>query len=87
MAPMTQATQSRFNRHSTAEEVCDGINLTGKTMVITGVSSGLGSESMRVLASRGAHVIGLARTRDSAAQACARVAGPTTPLACDLSDL
>ena len=87
MAPMTQATQSRFNRHSTAEEVCDGINLTGKTMVITGVSSGLGFESMRVLASRGAHVIGLARTRDSAAQACARVAGPTTPLACDLSDL
>lgn len=90
MAPMTHATspgRSRFDRHSTAAEVCDGINLTGKQVVITGVSSGLGFESMRVLAARGAHVLGLARNRASAAQACVAVGGSTTPLACDLSDL
>jgi NADP-dependent 3-hydroxy acid dehydrogenase YdfG len=51
-----------FNKRSTAEEVTEGLDLGGKTIVITGVNSGLGYESMRVLCQRGAHVIGLART-------------------------
>jgi len=76
-----------YGRKSTAEGVTDGIDLTGKTAVITGVNSGLGKESMRVLAMRGAHVIGLARTEKKAAQACHEVKGKTTPLACELSDL
>lgn len=76
-----------FNKNSTAEQVTEGIDLSGKTIVMTGVNSGLGLESMRVLAMRGAHVIGLARTLEKATQACSSVAGKTTPLACELSDL
>ena len=74
-------------RRATAEEVTDGIDLTGKTVVITGVNSGLGQESMRVLASRGARVIGLARTQEKADSACADVDGDCQGVACELSDL
>jgi WW domain-containing oxidoreductase len=66
-----------FGRRSTAEDVTEGLDLRGKTAVITGVNSGLGQESMRVLAARGARVIGLARTREKAEAAC---------VACELSD-
>ena len=76
-----------FNKRSTAEEVLEGQDLSGLTMVITGVNSGLGFESMRVLTERGAHVIGLARTLEKAEKAGAEVSGETTPLACELSDL
>lgn len=78
--------KSGFNSRSTAVQVTDGIDLTGKTALITGVNSGLGFESMRVLASRGARVIGAARTIDKASDACAQVNGDTTPVACELSD-
>lgn len=78
--------RSGFNRRSTAEQVTRGIDLSGKTALITGVNSGLGFESMRVLVERGAHVIGAARTIEKATEACARVGGETTPVACELSD-
>ena len=76
----------KFNRRSTAQEVLSDVDLSGKTILITGVNSGLGLESMRALALRGAHVIGAARTMEKAAQACASVTGTTTPVACELSD-
>ena len=46
-----------FNKESTGEEVTQGLDLTGKTVLITGANSGLGYETMRVLAMRGAHII------------------------------
>ena len=49
---------STFDRHSTAEQVTAGIDLAGRTALVTGATSGLGLETMRVLALRGAHVIG-----------------------------
>lgn len=49
----------------TALHVVDGIDLSGKTCVITGASSGLGRESARALAAAGAHVILAARNRDA----------------------
>ncbi len=76
-----------FNRKSTAEQVTAGLDLTGKTIVMTGVNSGLGYESMRVFCKRGAHVIGLARSLAKAQNACASVDGHTTPVACELSEL
>ncbi|MEM9254070.1 MAG: SDR family NAD(P)-dependent oxidoreductase [Pseudomonadota bacterium] len=71
---------------STAEQVTEGLDLSGATALITGCNSGLGYESMRVLALRGAHVIGTGRTLEKAETACASVAGRTTPVALELAD-
>ncbi len=76
---------SKFTKKNTAEQVTQGIDLTGKTIVITGINSGLGYESMRVLAKRGAHIIGTARTIDKAVRAANEIDGEITPLACELS--
>ncbi|HEY5760612.1 MAG TPA: SDR family NAD(P)-dependent oxidoreductase [Steroidobacter sp.] len=78
--------RSQFTRDSTAEEVTAGLNLTGKTAVVTGCNSGIGFETMRVLALRGAHVIGTARTLDKGKEACGKVSGKTTPVALELTD-
>jgi len=78
--------KSAFGKKSTAEQVTAGIDLRGKTAVITGVNSGLGLETMRILALHGAHVIGTARTMEKAKAACDSVEGKTTPLACELTD-
>jgi len=75
-----------FDASSTAEEVTRGVDLSGKTMLVTGVTSGIGLETMRVLALRGAHVIGTGRTLDRARAACASARGRTTPLMLELTD-
>jgi NAD(P)-dependent dehydrogenase (short-subunit alcohol dehydrogenase family) len=75
-----------FGARSTAEEVTEGLDLNGQTALVTGCNSGLGYETMRVLALRGAHVIGTGRTLEKAKVACASVAGQTTPVALELSD-
>lgn len=75
-----------FGYGSTAEDVTAGISLAGKTILVTGCNSGIGQETLRVLALRGAHVIGTARTEEKARAACALVTGKTTGLECELSD-
>jgi len=77
---------SPFNADSTAEEVTAGLDLTGQTILVTGVNSGIGYETMRVLAMRGAHVLGTARSQEKAVTACNSVDGKTTPLVCELTD-
>ncbi len=76
-----------FGADSTAEEVTAGIDLTGMTAVVTGANSGLGYETMRVLALRGAEVFGTGRTAEKAEKACASVVGRATPVALELTDL
>ena len=61
--------------------------LDGKVAIVTGCNSGLGYETMRVLALRGAHVIGTGRTLEKAQKACQSVAGKTTAVALELSNL
>lgn len=75
-----------FGYGSSAEDVTAGVSLAGKTMLVTGCNSGLGLETLRVLAMRGARVIGTARTVEKASAACASVPGDTLGLACELSD-
>ncbi len=78
--------KSGFGYNSTAEQVTEGLSLDGKTMLVTGCNSGLGHEAMRVLALRGARVIGTARTVEKAKEATGGVTGKTIPMACELSD-
>lgn len=52
----------------TALDIVDGIDLSGKTCVITGASSGLGRESAKALAGTGAHVILAARNAEALAE-------------------
>jgi hypothetical protein len=75
-----------YGGDSTAEQVVEGIDLTGKTALVTGANSGLGYETMRVLALRGAHVLGAARTLAKAEEACAGIKGRTTPVVIELTD-
>ncbi|MYT73699.1 MULTISPECIES: SDR family NAD(P)-dependent oxidoreductase [unclassified Streptomyces] len=63
-----------FGFASTAAEVSDGIDLTGRRAVVTGASSGLGAETARALAATGAEVT--LAVRDTAAGD--RVAGEIT---------
>lgn len=87
MYPAADIPRSTWTRRSTALEVTAGFDLEGKTVLITGCNSGLGFESMRVLAARGAAVIAAARTPEKAQQAAEKVPGDITPVACELSDL
>ena len=57
---------SGFGRDSTAADVIAGIDLTGKTAIVTGGYSGLGLETVRALASAGATVVVPARRPEHA---------------------
>lgn len=74
-----------FGFGSTAEEVSLGIDLTGKTYLVTGCNSGLGAEAFRVLILRGATVYGAARTLEKAQAECQKHGPRALPLACELS--
>jgi NAD(P)-dependent dehydrogenase (short-subunit alcohol dehydrogenase family) len=87
MSKPSRPPRSRFTRRSTAAQVTAGIDLRGKTIMITGCNSGLGFESMRVLALRGATIIGAARSEEKARDAAAKTDGTVIPVACELSDL
>jgi NAD(P)-dependent dehydrogenase (short-subunit alcohol dehydrogenase family) len=48
--------RSRFTEASTASEVLEGVDLTGKTAIVTGASSGVGVATAKALAKAGAEV-------------------------------
>ncbi len=77
---------SGFGYGTTAEQATEGLDLKGKTFLVTGCNSGLGEETMRVLALRGARVLGTARTEAKAKEACQKVAPSASGFACELSD-
>src|SRR3954452_1207418 len=52
---------SGFGPRSTAAEVLEGIDLTGRRAIVTGGYSGLGLETVRALAGAGAEVLVPAR--------------------------
>ena len=70
----------------TAEDVTERLDLVGKTVLITGVNSGLGLETARVLSLRGATVIGLARTLNKAQSISPILKNSYFPMACELSE-
>jgi NAD(P)-dependent dehydrogenase (short-subunit alcohol dehydrogenase family) len=67
MPNISEATSTLlFGATSTTDDVLSGVNLTGKRILITGVSAGLGVETARSLAAHGAHVVGAARDLNKA---------------------
>ncbi|MGZ4705293.1 MAG: SDR family NAD(P)-dependent oxidoreductase, partial [Acidimicrobiales bacterium] len=83
---------SELGRSTTADEVLETMDLTGRRVVITGAASGLGRESARALAVHGAAVTVLARSEERAmgalADVVAQVPGATVESGVvDLADL
>ncbi|MDN3241801.1 SDR family NAD(P)-dependent oxidoreductase [Glycomyces tritici] len=70
-----QPIDSGFDNRSTAADVLAGIDLTGKTAVVTGGYSGIGLETTRALAGAGATVVVPARRPDLAAENLQGIAG------------
>ena len=60
---------------STTDEVLDGVDLSGKRVLVTGVSAGLGVETARVLLAHGAQVVGTARDLTKAERATRTLQG------------
>lgn len=72
---MAQTKTKTFGAKSTTDDVLEGIDLTGKRILVTGVSAGLGVETARALAAHGAAVVGTARDLEKAKRATAGIAG------------
>ncbi|MEM7464821.1 MAG: SDR family NAD(P)-dependent oxidoreductase [Pseudomonadota bacterium] len=70
--------RAAFDKDTTTDEVLEGIDLTGKTVVITGGTSGLGQESARVMAGKGAKVIITGRNMDKARSVADEIDGDLT---------
>lgn len=84
--------RSRFNVSSTTDEVLAGLDLDGMAVAVTGASGGLGLETARCLAARGARVLmaGRGGAKLDAAVAAIRDQHPDAdlvPIHLDLADL
>ena len=83
-----------FGAKSTTDDVLAGVDLSGKRVLVTGVSAGLGVETARVLAAHGADVVGAARDLAKAEgatavvrEAAAKSGGSLELIALDLASL
>lgn len=86
IASLSPRGRSGFGASSTAEQVTAGVDLTGKTFLLTGCNAGIGRETLRVLHRRGARVLAAARTVAKAQEAIDACAPGAVPLACELSE-
>jgi WW domain-containing oxidoreductase len=75
-----------FGYNSTAEEVTAGVDLRGRTFLVTGANSGLGTEAVRVLVLRGARVVATGRTEAKVKEACGAFGDQVVPVALELSE-
>ena len=67
-----------FGATSTTDDVLTGVDLSGKRILVTGVSAGLGVETARALVAHGAHVVGAARDLAKAERATGEVRAAAT---------
>ncbi|HCJ20624.1 MAG TPA: oxidoreductase [Erythrobacter sp.] len=77
---------SPFGYRSTAGEVIDGIDLSGRCVVVTGGYSGIGTETVRAIAAAGAQVIVGARRTGQAHDVLDALDGDIAILPLDLAD-
>jgi NAD(P)-dependent dehydrogenase (short-subunit alcohol dehydrogenase family) len=87
---MTRLT-TPFGFHSTAEDVIQGVDLSGKRVIVTGATSGIGVETARALAKAGADVTLAVRRLDAGERVAADImetsAHDVNVAALDLADL
>ena len=76
-----------FDEGSTAEEVLADVDLSGRRAIVTGASSGIGTETARVLALRGAGVTLTARDLTAGETAAAQIRDSTGNRAVDVRPL
>lgn len=69
--------QTKFGFHSTAAEVIEGIDLSGKQAIVTGGASGIGVETARALAGAGAGVTLAVRDADAGTRTAAHITAAT----------
>ena len=70
---------TRFGATSTAEEVLAGMNLSGRHVLVTGVSAGIGTETARALVAHGAKVTGTVRNLEKAKAAAEQIRAQAAP--------
>ncbi|MFY1620402.1 SDR family NAD(P)-dependent oxidoreductase [Micromonospora sp. WMMD736] len=68
-----------FTARTTAAEILDGVDLTGRRMIVTGGASGIGVETVRALAGAGAEVTVAVRDPDRAAGLVEEFASDAAP--------
>jgi NAD(P)-dependent dehydrogenase (short-subunit alcohol dehydrogenase family) len=68
---------TRFGPQSTAAEVAEGIDLSGKRVIVTGAASGIGVETARALAGTGAEVTLAVRDLEAGARVAADITATT----------
>lgn len=79
--------KTQFGFSSTAAEVAEGIDLTGKRVVVTGAASGIGVETARALAGRGAEVTLAVRDVAAGEKTARDIGGDVRVAELDLTDL
>lgn len=82
----TKRGPSGYGYASTAEQVSEGLDLSGKTFIVTGANTGLGFETCRVLVMRGASVIGTVRSTEKGEQVTSSLGERFKFVECDLSE-
>jgi NAD(P)-dependent dehydrogenase (short-subunit alcohol dehydrogenase family) len=88
MTTPQQPLPSGFGKDTTAAEVLKGIDLSGKTAIVTGGYSGIGTETTRALAGAGAGVVVPARRPDAARETLTAAGLPGVEVdTLDLADL
>jgi len=78
---------SPFDAKTQAGDVVRGVDLKGKTAIVTGASSGLGVETVRALATAGARVIMPVRSQGAGEAAAAELRAATKNNAIEIADL
>ena len=84
---MTTRVITPFGAESTAAEVAADVDLAGKRMIVTGGSSGIGIETARALAGRGADVTIAVRDTEAGARVAADIDGDVRVARLELTDL
>jgi len=77
MMPPRERITTPFGFHTTAAEVVEGIDLTGRRVIVTGAASGIGVETARALAGAGAEVTLAVRDTAAGERAAADIAATT----------